>query len=112
MEGIKINNRIWIEKKGKPFLGDGRITLLECIDHEGSINKAAKSLGMSYKRAWQLINSIHDSADEPLVVKTIGGSGGGGTELTKKGKKVIVEFRRIDKMCKNILEKELKKCCF
>ena len=112
MNEFKINNRIWIEKNGKPFLGDGRITLLESIDQAGSINKAAKSLGMSYKRAWQLINAINNLADEPIVLRTIGGSGGGGTELTSKGKKVIVEFRRIDKMCQDILEKELKKCCF
>ncbi|MBA7517081.1 Molybdenum-pterin-binding protein MopA [subsurface metagenome] len=112
MEGIEINNRIWVEKEGKPFLGDGRITLLENIDQEGSINKAAKSLGMSYKRAWQLINAINDLADEPVVVRTTGGSGGGGTQLTQKGKKVIVEFRRIDEMCKRILKDELKKCCF
>ena len=112
MKEFKINNRIWIEKKGKPFLGDGRITLLESIDREGSINKASKLLGMSYKRAWQLINAINELADEPLVVRTTGGPGGGGTELTKKGKKVIVEFRRIDKKCQEILQKELKQCCF
>ena len=79
MKEFKINNRIWIEKKGKPFLGDGRITLLESIDREGSINKASKLLGMSYKRAWQLINAINELADEPLVVRTTGGPGGGGT---------------------------------
>ena len=112
MESIKINNRIWIEKNGKPFLGDGRITLLESIDQEGSINRAAKSLGMSYKRAWQLINAVNDLADVPIVLRSTGGAGGGGTELTNQGKKIVSEFRRIDKMCQKILEKELKKCCF
>lgn len=112
MTEIQINNRIWIEKNGRPFLGDGRITLLESIGKEGSINKAAKLLGMSYKRAWQLVNAINDQADEPIVIRNIGGAGGGGTQLTNKGKKVIVEFRRIDEMCQTILKKEIKNCCF
>ncbi|MGD2034665.1 MAG: LysR family transcriptional regulator [Bacteroidales bacterium] len=112
MEEIKVNNRIWIEKEGKPFLGNGRIALLESIGQQGSINKAAKSLGMSYKRAWQLINAINSLSDEPIVIRTTGGFGGGGTKLTEKGKKVVVEFRRMDKMCRNLLSREMKTDCF
>ena len=112
MADIRINTRIWVEKNGMPFLGDGRISLLESIAQEGSINKAAKALGMSYKRAWQLVNAINNISDEPVVVRTTGGNGGGGTELTDKGKKVVHEFRRIDSLCRNILKKEIKKCCF
>lgn len=112
MENIGLNNRIWIEKNGKPFLGQGRIILLENIAAEGSINKAAKKLGMSYKRAWQLINAINAVADVPIVERSIGGAGGGGTVLTEKGKKIIHEFHRIDALCKDVLEKELENCCF
>lgn len=112
MGKIQLNNRLWIEKEGIPFLGWGRIHLLETIDMEGSINKAAKILGMSYKHAWQLVNAINDIADEPIVKKNTGGAGGGGTSITPKGKKVIQEFKRIDSLCKEVLEKEQKKCCF
>lgn len=112
MGKIQLNNRLWIEKEGTPFLGWGRIHLLETIETEGSINKAAKVLGMSYKRAWQLVNAINDISDEPIVEKSTGGSGGGGTHITAKGKKVIQEFRRIDSLCQKVLEKEEKNCCF
>ena len=77
MDTIQIENRIWVAKNGRPFLGHGRIMLLENIEKEGSINKAAKSLGMSYKRAWQIVNSVNCISDEPLVQSSIGGAGGG-----------------------------------
>lgn len=112
MTGIEINNRIWIEKDGFTFLGTGRVDLLESIGEKGSINKAAKAMGMSYKRAWQLVNAMNDMADEPLVERLTGGSGGGGTNLTVKGQQIISEFRRIDERCKALLRDELKKCCF
>ncbi len=112
MANIEIKNRIWIDKDGKPFIGNGRIRLLENIDREGSINKAAKALGMSYKRAWFMVDTMNRLSDEPLVSRNIGGSGGGGTYLTEKGKKIITEFRRIDTQCMTLLKNELAKCCF
>ncbi len=112
MNKIEIDNRIWIAKNGRPFLGHGRIQLLENIDREGSINKAAKALGMSYKRAWQMVSTINTLSDDPVLMCSSGGAGGGGTMLTEKGKKMIFEFRRIDKKCRALLKKELEKCCF
>jgi len=112
MAEIEINNRIWIEKDGTAFLGNGRIRLLESINKEGSINKAAKSLGMSYKRAWHMVDAMNTLSDKPLVEKLTGGSGGGGTNLTEKGQQIIREFRRIDAMCRSFLLDEMKKCCF
>lgn len=112
MQDFEINNRLWIAKNGKPFLGIGKIILLEKVDAEGSINKAAKSIGMSYKRAWQMINSINDAADELIVIRQTGGAGGGGTSLTEKGRKIINEYRRIDNMCRELLNAEMENCCF
>jgi molybdate transport system regulatory protein len=112
MGEIQLNSRLWIEKKGIPFLGWGRIHLLETIEDKGSINKAAKALGMSYKRAWQLVNAINDIADEPIVERNAGGAGGGGTRITVRGKQVIQEFKRIDSLCQKVLKKEEKNCCF
>lgn len=112
MAEIEINNRIWIEKNGLAFLGSGRVSLLESINKEGSINRAAKAMGMSYKRAWQLVNTMNNISDEPLVERLTGGIGGGGTYLTPKGLRVIEEFRRIDSLCKSLLHKELKKSRF
>jgi molybdate transport system regulatory protein len=112
MGKIHLNNRLWIEKEGQPFLGWGRIRLLETIETEGSISKAAKALGMSYKRAWHLVNAINDMADEPIVERSTGGAGGGGTNITTKGRKIIQEFKRIDSLCQQLIQQEEKNCCF
>lgn len=112
MYRIKVDNRIWIEKDGKTFIGNGRISLMEAIDQHGSISQAAKSIGMSYKKAWDLIDSVNNLSDETLVVKTTGGSGGGGAYLTNEGKKIVKDFRNLQDKSRRFLEEEIKKCCF
>jgi molybdate transport system regulatory protein len=84
MPEIKIENRIWIEKNGFPFIGNGRVTLLEYIHETGSMTKAAKKIGMSYKKAWELVKSMNAQASEPLVIKEAGGKNGGEHNLHKK----------------------------
>lgn len=111
MAVLELNSRIWLEKNGKPYLGHGRITLLENIDQQGSINKAAKAMGMSYRRAWQLVTSINEMSEEPVVIRNTGGSGGGGTQLTEKGKMIIKEFHRIELRFRSLLKEEEQKCC-
>lgn len=64
---------------------DPVIAMLEAIADHGSINQAAKSVGLSYKAAWERIETINNLSAEPLVVRKTGGSGGGGTELTEAG---------------------------
>ena len=112
MSNLGIRNRIWITLNDQSFLGNGRVLLLENIEREGSINKAAKAMGMSYKRAWQMVEAINGLANEPIVVRSVGGHGGGGTRLTEKGTKIVSEFKRIDNLCKELLNKELENCCF
>lgn len=108
---IKIENRIWIEKDGKAFLGSGRIKLLEAIDEKGSIAKAAVLLNMSYKKAWGLVKSMNMQANKPLVEKETGGKNGGGTKLTEKGKTLIKEFKKLELKSHSFLEKEFNNCC-
>ena len=107
-----IKSRIWIDKNDAPFLGSGRIELLETIHKKGSISKAASHLNMSYKKAWTLIKSMNTQANSPLVEKEIGGKNGGGSRLTPTGKSIIKTFRKLEKKNKKYLEKELMKCCF
>lgn len=76
------------------MLGNGRVKLLESILEYGSINKAAKELKLSYKKAWHQINALNDACNEPVVVRTSGGSGGGGTQVTPKGQELIRIFRK------------------
>jgi len=102
-----IKSRVWICSDDGTFLGEGRITLLKQIDELGSISKAAKSMKMSYKKAWELVNSMNEQSDKPLVKRTIGGTGGGGTILTSAGRKAIDVFSQINTRCKAALDKEL-----
>jgi molybdate transport system regulatory protein len=76
-------------------LGGERIALLEKIDELGSITKAAKDVGISYKTAWDTINMINNLAEKPLVDRLTGGKGGGGTSLTAEGKRVVNQFKTI-----------------
>jgi molybdate transport system regulatory protein len=96
-EGAKLglSGVVWSHKEDQKFLGGDRISLLEQIDELGSITKAAKAVGISYKTAWDLVNMINNLADKPLVDRLAGGRGGGGTTLTAEGKKVLKEFQII-----------------
>ncbi|GAA0727819.1 winged helix-turn-helix domain-containing protein [Aquimarina litoralis] len=104
----QIKSRIWIEGKEGVFLGEGRIKILKAIASEGSVSKAAKSLGMSYKKAWNLVDSINKNASTPVIKTNTGGSGGGGTEITEYGLKMILAFENINKNCWDFLDEQLK----
>lgn len=103
----QIKSKIWIESNEGIFLGDGRIQLLKAINSTGSLNKAAKSLNMSYKKAWHLLNSINQQSDEALVITAVGGKNGGGSHLTDHGKEIIKEFEIINQKCWIFLEEQL-----
>ncbi len=74
-------------------VGPGKITLLEAIDQTGSISAAARHLGMSYRRAWLLVNETNQSLTSPAVVSSEGGASGGGTKLTDTGRQLIHHYR-------------------
>ena len=105
--GYKIKSRIWIEFEDKVLLGEGRVQLLKAIEQTGSLSKAAKSLNMSYKRAWDLIDSVNKSAKNPVTVSSKGGKGGGGAKLTPYGRFLVNAFETINKNCWAFLEKQL-----
>jgi len=106
---LELSGAVWLHKEDQRFLGGDRIALLEQIDELGSITKAAKAVGISYKTAWDVVNMINNLADKPLVDRLAGGRGGGGTTLTSEGKKVVKEFQIIQeehrKFLDNIAEK-------
>ncbi len=104
--GYELRGRMWIEGAGGTFLGCGRVVLLERIAEFGSISKAAKSMGMSYRHAWELVDSINRQTERPLVETFVGGKKGGGTKLTEAGKEAVEGFWNIYKKFKHFLEKE------
>lgn len=75
------------------MIGPGKAELLERIDRCGSIAAAGREMGMSYKRAWQLIGTLNAMFREPLVDSTRGGPGGGGAALTEAGRQVLALYR-------------------
>ena len=104
MSGIELDGVLWSHKADQKFLGGDRISLLEKIDALGSITKAAKAAGISYKSAWDLVNMINNLADKPLVERLTGGRGGGGTTLTVYGKEVIRQFKVLQEEHRRFLE--------
>lgn len=74
------------------------LELLERIDTSGSISAAATAMGMSYKAAWQAVESINNLSREPVVVRQPGGSTGGGTCLTEYGRRMVATYRQLEKV--------------
>jgi len=96
MIDLKINGRIWLETSGgERFIGVGRMELLEHIQQSGSINLAAKAMNMSYKRAWDLVQSFNRLAEQPMVVTQTGGQKGGGATLTKEGLVYLKRYQEL-----------------
>ncbi len=81
-----------------------RVTLLQTVAEKGSINAAAKALGLTYKAAWEAVDALNNLSEVPLVERTTGGARGGGTRLTPHGEKVLTLFREIDGEFRRFLE--------
>jgi molybdenum ABC transporter molybdate-binding protein len=94
-QGWSIGLRVWIERDGQAILGQGRMELLQGIDRWHSISAAARHMGMSYRRAWELVQSINAAAGEPLVKAAPGGTQGGGAQLTEVGRWALGVFREV-----------------
>jgi molybdate transport system regulatory protein len=77
-------------------LGPGKIRLLEAIDRSGSISEAGRSLKMSYRRAWPLVDDMNSCFRGPVVATKPGGAHGGGAELTALGQELIKKYRSIE----------------
>ena len=92
-----VKGRMWIANGEETFLGYGRIVLLERIKEYGSITRAAKSMDMSYRHAWELVEAMNRQAGSPLVETATGGKGGGGAFITPMGEKAITTFGEIYK---------------
>jgi len=100
---LEVAGTVSLKKTDMEFLGSDRIALLEKIDEYGSITKAAKAVGISYKTAWDTINLIGNLSEKPLFVRTTGGRSGGGTSLTEEGREVIRTYRIIQEQHEKFL---------
>ena len=93
---LEVKGSLWITADGESLGGHGRMALLRAVVAHGSITQAAKAFGMSYKAAWDAIDTMNNLAGEPLVERVAGGKGGGGTRLTPRGQQLVENFRRIE----------------
>lgn len=90
------NIKIHIPRGKVSAIGPGKADLLEAIQHSGSISAAARQMGMSYKRAWDLVDTMNKCFREPLVTTAAGGSYGGGAHVTEFGQHILKQYRDIE----------------
>jgi len=88
-------------------VGPGKIALLEGIRTSGSLAQAARRLGMSYRRAWRLLDSLNSSFDVPATLNNVGGRGGGGAEVTPFGLLLITRYREVETKLNEIARERL-----
>jgi len=102
---MQLDGRFWLTKDKKSFLGSGRVELLKRIESTGSMNAAAKEMKMSYKAAWERVNSMDTLADKPLIERKTGGKGGGGTKLTPYAHELIETYEKLSLLHKAFIER-------
>jgi molybdate transport system regulatory protein len=90
----KLSIRIDFDPGGR--LGPGKVALLERVEETGSIAAAGKTMGMSYRRAWELVAELNALFEQPLVAAKVGGRKGGGSALTPFGKTVVSRYRSVE----------------
>jgi molybdate transport system regulatory protein len=97
---------LWIEGDGQRFFGSGPVELLELIEKTGSISKAAKEMGMSYKKAWEIVSRINGMTAGQFVITSVGGEDGGGSTISAEAKEMIAWYRELRERFRLFLERE------
>jgi len=84
-------------------IGPGKADLLEAIRDTGSISAAGRKLGMSYRRAWLLVDELNQHLGAPVVAAVTGGAKGGGAALTRTGEEVLTRYRAMEAACRTAI---------
>jgi molybdate transport system regulatory protein len=106
MAGTHLSIRIDLASGAR--IGPGKIALLEAIRSNGSITGAAKSMGMSYRRAWLLVDAVNNALNQPAVVAEAGGRHGGGAILTPVGEQVVGLYHAIQAQTRVAADDEIR----
>jgi molybdate transport system regulatory protein len=93
----RLDVRLRIDFGPASSIGPGKIALLEHIDRVGSLSQAARELGLSYRRAWLLLDDLNHSFTEPVAKSSVGGVGGGGVQLTQFAQRLITLYREVER---------------
>lgn len=102
---MELSSKLTLEMLGKPFLLEKRIELLHAIEIHGSISKAAKAVPMSYKSAWEAVDTMNALSPEPIVCRETGGKDGGGTTITEYGQQLLKNYALLKEEHRRFLEK-------
>lgn len=105
--GKVLRVRCWIDIDGQRFFGPGRAELLQFIIETGSISKAAKAMGMSYKKAWAMVEGLNAEAKSPYVIAHKGGQQGGGTEVTARGRAMLSAYQKLNDRIHGIADRNI-----
>lgn len=94
---------------GGPAMGPGKAELVERVHQTGSISAAARAMGMSYRRAWQLVESLNRAYRQPLINTAVGGKRGGGARVTPFGRRVVARFRAMEMKASACIANDLRR---
>ncbi len=106
---IKLRAQLRLTLGDEIAFGPGKADLLDAIRETGSISGAGKKMGMSYRRAWLLVDAMNRCFQQPLVDAAKGGSKGGGTQLTKLGLQILSDYRALQYEITQITDKHFEK---
>lgn len=101
---MKVAFKIWLDHNGKAF-GDGPYELLKRVEKTNSLNEAAHQMGMSYSKAWKLIQTLEKRLGFPLLDRKVGGVSGGGSEVTSEAVELMKRYDRFEKDVGEAIEK-------
>ncbi|MFV5374191.1 winged helix-turn-helix domain-containing protein [Acinetobacter calcoaceticus] len=104
MKEHKLKLQIRVLSERNIAFGPGKADLLGAIERTGSISQAAKSMNMSYRRAWQLVDTMNQCFETALVETQTGGTHGGGAAVTALGQKVLQHYRQMEINARQVLE--------
>ncbi|MCE5312106.1 MAG: winged helix-turn-helix domain-containing protein [Nitrospiraceae bacterium] len=102
--GIEIRSKLWIEIDGEPVFGRGREFLLTAVERYGSINRAAKEINISYRKAWSYIKAMEERLGIKLVERQAGGINGGGAVLTDAARSFLKKYEELEKGIKEMVD--------
>lgn len=92
-----------------PAMGPGKARLVALIDATGSISAAAREMGMSYRRAWQLVEALNNSFTQPVIVTAVGGKRGGGATVTAFGRELVEAYRKMEEKAASAIAADLRR---
>jgi molybdate transport system regulatory protein len=108
LKSVRVQFRLRITRGADIAVGPGKVDLLEAIAKTGSITAAARTLGMSYRRAWLLVDTMNRCFKRPVVETEAGGKRGGGTRLTGVGAEALRRYRKVERLAERAGAAELR----